>query len=69
MFYLCHQNLPHALPSLRTVQCIVSKEYRPLHEGEFQFDELLVHINAYNVSKVIIVGEDATRMTVRLIDL
>ena len=61
-----HRNLPEALPSLRTVQRIVSHEYRPLHEGEFRFDELLAHLSSYKAPKVISVGEDATRLISRV---
>jgi len=61
-----HQNLPNAIPSLRTVQRIVSKEYNPLHEGEFRFDELLMHLNLYKCSKVVAIGEDATRIIARV---
>ena len=49
-------NLPEALPSLRTVQRIVSCEYQPLHKGEFRYDELLVHLNSYNAPMVVAVG-------------
>lgn len=61
-----HRNLPEALPSLRTVQRVVSHEYRPLHEGEFKFDELLSHLSSYNAPKVITIGEDATRLISRV---
>ena len=60
------QNLPEALPSLRTVQRIVSSEYRPLHEGEFRFDELLAHLTSYKAPKVVAIGEDATRVISRV---
>ena len=61
-----HRNLPNALPSLRTVQRIVSNEYQPLHEGDFRFDELLMHLNLYKSSKVVTIGEDATRVIARV---
>ena len=57
-----HWNLSHALSSLTTGQRIASKEYQCLHEGEFQFDELLVHLNSCNASKTITVGEDGMRV-------
>lgn len=60
-YHFIHQNLPEVLPLLRTVQRIVSHKYQPLHEGEFRFDELLVHLNAYKAPKVAI-GEDATHL-------
>ena len=61
-----HTNLPNAIPSLRTVQRIVSNEYQPLHEGEFRFNALLLHLQTYNATKIITVGEDATRVITRV---
>ena len=40
------KNLPEALPSLRTVQRIVTSEFLPFHEGEFRFDELVTHLDS-----------------------
>lgn len=56
------QNLPEALPCLRTVQRMVSSEYCKINKGEFRFDDLLKHIDMYKAPKVISVGEDATRV-------
>ena len=61
-----HRNLQDALPSLRTVQHIVSKDYKPFHEGQFRFDELLVHLNSYKATKIVSIGEDATRLIGRV---
>lgn len=60
------QNMPQALPSLRSVQRFVHNEYLIIHEGEFRFDELFVHLNRYNAPKIITIGEDATRLIVRV---
>ena len=60
------QNMPQALPSLRSVQRSVHNEYLIIHEGQFRFDELLVHLNRYNSPKVITIGEDATRLIARV---
>ena len=65
-YHFIHSNIPEALPSLRTVQRAVSNEYRPIHEGEFRFKELLAHLNAYKTPKVIAIGEDATRVISRV---
>jgi hypothetical protein len=59
-------NMPEALPSLRTVQRDVSNDYRPIHEGEFRFKELLEHLNAFKSPKVVAIGEDATRVISRI---
>ena len=61
-----HQNMPQALPSLRTVQRIVHHEYEVMNEGEFRFDQLANHINSYKCAKVIVIGEDATRLVARV---
>ena len=58
--------MPQALPSLRSVQRSVHNEYLIIHEGQFRFDELLVHLNRYNSPKVITIGEDATRLIARV---
>ena len=65
-YQFLYRNLPEALPSLRTVQRIVSCEYQPPHEGEFRYDELLVHLNSYSAPMVVAVGEDATRLVSRV---
>ena len=61
-----HRNLSEALPSLRSVQRIVSSEYQSFYEGTFRFDELLTHLQAYNAPLVITIGEDATRLIARV---
>ena len=58
--------MPQSLPSLRTVQRIVHNEYEVMHEGEFRFDQLLNHINSYKCARVIVIGEDATRLVARV---
>ena len=60
------QNMPQALPCLRTVQHIVHSEYKPISEGDFRFDDLLQHIKQYNAPMIISVGEDATRVIARV---
>ena len=57
-----HNNMPQALPSLRTVQRFVAKDYQPIHEGVFRFDELLNHLIAFKCPKIVSIGEDATRV-------
>jgi len=42
-YQLLHKNMPEALPSLSTVQQEAAKQYNPLSEGEFVFDQLSVH--------------------------
>ena len=61
-----HQNMPEALPSLRTVQTIVQSEYSVVHEGVFRFDKLLEHIQLHKSSKYVSIGEDATRIISRV---
>ena len=41
-----HHNMQAALPSLRTVQCMIPYNYKPFREGEFHFDDLVEYINA-----------------------
>ena len=60
-----HENMPHALPSLRTVQRIIHSGYRPISEGEFRFDELVVHLHNFDADKVVAIAEDATRVIAR----
>ena len=52
-----HNNMPQALPSLRTVQRFVAKDYQPIHEGVFRFDELLNHLIAFNPSRTVFNGK------------
>ena len=56
-----HQNIPEALPCVRTVQNILYHQYEPITEGEFL---LLQHLESYNAVKF--VGEDATRVVSRV---
>jgi len=61
-----HKNLPKLIPSLRTVQGMVHKDYSQIAEGEFGFDMLLEHIEFYKGPKVVAIGEDATRVVQRV---
>ena len=61
-----HSNMPEALPSLRTVQRTVTRSYKSLYEGEFQYDALVAHLKAYDAPMVVTVGEDATRVISRV---
>ena len=65
-YQFLHQNLPQSLPSLRSVQRMIHKEYSNITEGEFRFDELLKHIDFYKAPKIIAIGEDATRVVCRV---
>ena len=60
------KNLHQALPSLRTVQCIVHTSYDTLNEGEFCFDGLVDHIRKHNTVSLVTIGEDATRIICRV---
>ena len=60
------QNLHQALPSLRTVQRIVHAHYKTINEGEFDYDGLVCHIAQYKTTKMITIGEDATRVISRV---
>ena len=57
-----HKNMPEALPSLRTVQSIIYKEYEHIREGQFRFDELLQHLKKHKAPYVVTIAEDATRI-------
>ena len=61
-----HRNLSDSLPSLRTVQRTLHKDYRMFVEGDFRCDDLLVHLNSFNAKKLVSIGEDATRVIVRV---
>ena len=65
-YHFLHQNLPQSLPSLRTVQRMIHKEYSSITEGEFRFDELLKHIDYCKAPKIIAIGEDATKVVRRV---
>ena len=58
--------MPEGLPSLRSVQNILLNEYRPIHEGNFRFQELLQHLESYGAPKLVSIGEDATRVISRI---
>ena len=60
------KNMDAALPSLRTVQRLFHKDHRPFIEGEFRFDDLLVHLNKYEAVRLVSVSEDATRLIARV---
>ena len=61
-----HQNMPHALPSLRTTQRIIHSQYKIMDEGRFRFSDLVEHINDHNAPKIVSIGEDATRVIGRV---
>ena len=60
------QNLSQSLPSVRTVQRIIRKEYKVLCEEEFRFEDLTAHLTRYNVPHIVTIGEDATRVISRV---
>ena len=57
-----HRNMPEALPSLRTVQNVIYKEYVPFCEGYFRFDDLLQHLVKHKAPFMVTLAEDATRI-------
>ena len=59
------ENLPHALPSLRSVRRILHSEYKVISEGQLRIDELVTHLLQYKAPNVSI-GEDATRLISRV---
>ena len=65
-YELLHKNMPEALPSLSTVKQEAAKRYTPLIEGEFSFDQLVTHLEAYSASRVVSISEDATRVISRV---
>ena len=60
------QNLPEALPSLRTVQTLIHFQYTHIEEGKFQFDALMDHLQKYKAPPIIAIAEDATRIIQRV---
>lgn len=60
------QNLPQALPCIRTVQEVVHSEYKTISEGDFRFDDLLQHIKQHKAPMEVSVAEDATRVIARV---
>ena len=65
-YKLLHANMPEALPSLNTVQRQIKKSYSPIVEGEFRFDQLSSHLEAYNAPRIVCISEDATRTVARV---
>ena len=61
-YKLLRKNMPETLPSLSTVKQEAAKRYTPLIEGEFSFDQLVTHLEAYSASRVVSISEDATRV-------
>ena len=51
-YKLIHANMPEAFPSLSTVEREASKHYHPLKEGEFLFDKLAAHLDAYKAPRI-----------------
>ena len=60
------QNLPQALPSLRTVQTIVQTQYSHIEEGVFRYKELVEHLNKHDLPYLVSIAEDATRIINRI---
>lgn len=65
-YNLLHQNMPTALPSLRTIQRQVYSEYHHISEGELQFDGLASHLTKHKAPFVVSISEDATRIISRV---
>ena len=65
-YKLLHANMPEALPSLSTVERDAKKRYTVPGEGEFQFDKLVAHLEAYNAERIVSISEDATRVIKRV---
>ena len=61
-YELIQQNMPEALPCVRTVQSAIHSEYETTQEGSFRFDELRQHLDWYNVPLHASIAEDATRV-------
>ena len=62
-----HQNMPTALPSLRTVQWMIHAEYHAISEGQLQFDELVMHLTKYKAPFVVTTSEDAICIIAKVI--
>lgn len=60
-YELLHQNMPEALPSLSLIKKDMRKSYSNFTEGEFRFDKLSAHLDAYKSPRIISISEDATR--------
>ena len=65
-YNLIHQNMPTALPSLRTIQRQIHSEYHHISEGELQFDGLVSHLTKHKAPFVVSISEDATRIISRV---
>ena len=65
-YNLVHQNMPDALPCLRTVQENIHAEYYSLSEGQFRFDELASYLKKFDAPLVVAVSEDATQVISRV---
>lgn len=65
-YNLIQKNMESALPSLRTVQRIIQSQYHHLSEGQFQFNELVVHLTKHNAPFAVAISEDATRIIARV---
>ena len=63
---LLHQNMPEALPSLSLIRKEMRKSYSKLTEGEFRFDKLSAHLDAYKSPRIISISEDATCIICRI---
>ena len=60
------QNMPEALPSVRTVQTAIHAKYKTIDEGCFRFDDLAEHLKKYGGVAAVSIGEDATRVIGRV---
>ena len=65
-YELIQQNMPEALPSIRTIQSTIYLEYKTISEGSFRFDELKGHLDQYDAPSFISIAEDATRIVGRV---
>ena len=65
-YNLIHQNMPTALPSLRTIQRQIHSEYHHIAEGELQFDGLVSRLTKHKAPFVVSISEDATRIISRV---
>ena len=63
---LSYRFVAHALPSLRTIQRNINKEYIAISEGEFIFDGLLEHLHNQKCPLIVSIGEDATRIIAKV---
>ena len=55
-------NVPEALPSLRSVQHTFHSTYTTIKEGDFRFDALVDHLKSYKAPFIVSISEDATRV-------